>query len=112
MKILSWNVNGRVGDAAQRQLRAVLRRKPDVIALQEVTARPFRRYPGSYPIWLEGLTKAGYSVTSTIDLVALPYPEPPYDSPPLPPPRDEQHDHIQRKNFNLTASRHPIAVLP
>lgn len=67
MKLLSWNVNGRVGDAARRQSDAVLDRSPDLIALQEVT-------PGSYEPWCEDLTSAGYAVLSTIDLVALPYP--------------------------------------
>src|SRR5262245_38777701 len=75
MKILTWNVNGRVGDAARRQIRAVLRRRPDVICLQEVTGKPAGRHPGSYPIWSEALLGRGYSVASTVDLVALPSPE-------------------------------------
>ena len=40
MKILTWNVNGRIEDAAKRQIRAVLRRDPDIICLQEVTGKP------------------------------------------------------------------------
>lgn len=103
MKLLSWNLNGRVKGAARRQLEAVLARAPDVIALQEVTT-------GNYADWCRGLTQAGYSVISTVDLVTLPYPPPPYPSPPFPLWK-EPHDHIQRKNFNLTAARDPIALL-
>ena len=51
MKILTWNVNGRIEDAARRQIRAVLRRDPDIICLQEVTGKPGGRHPGSYPTW-------------------------------------------------------------
>ena len=40
VKILTWNVNGRIEDAARRQIRAVLRRDPDIICLQEVTGKP------------------------------------------------------------------------
>ncbi len=64
MKVLSWNVNGRVKGAARRQLDAVLNRDPDVIALQEVTR-------GNYAVWCSGLTSAGYSVRSTVDFVSL-----------------------------------------
>ena len=35
VKVLTWNVNGRIGDAAKRQISAVMRRDPDVICLQE-----------------------------------------------------------------------------
>src|SRR5262245_2999847 len=112
MKILSWNVNGRIEDAARRQLRAVLRRRADVICLQEVTGRPGGRRPGSYPIWSEGLLRGGYSVISSVDLVVLPYPEPPYESPPFPRPRDSGHRRPVRRYFNLIAARHPISVLP
>jgi exonuclease III len=54
VKLLSWNVSGRVKNAARRQLDTVLERDADVIALQEVTA-------GNYPDWCSGLTGAGYS---------------------------------------------------
>jgi exonuclease III len=37
MKILTWNVNGRVDEACSRQLDCVLTVEPDVLALQEVT---------------------------------------------------------------------------
>jgi endonuclease/exonuclease/phosphatase family metal-dependent hydrolase len=57
-------------------------------------------------------TEAGYSVVSTVDLVARPYPPPPYPSPPFPRWPEGGEDHIQRKNFNLVAARHPIAALP
>jgi endonuclease/exonuclease/phosphatase family metal-dependent hydrolase len=112
MKIISWNVNGRTEDAARRQLKAILRRKPDVLALQEVTFRPSQRSPGSYAIWSDGLLRRGYSVVSTVDLVGLPYPEPDYPTPPLPLSwQGRKHDHIQRKYFNLIASLHPMIAL-
>lgn len=103
MKILSANVNGRVRAALAPQLEAVLDRVPDIICLQEVTR-------GSYDDWCRGLTAAGYSVASTVDLLAVLYPPPPYPSPPFPS-WEEPHDHVKRKNFNLTASRYPIAPL-
>jgi exonuclease III len=34
MKILSWNVNGRVDAACERQIDCVLAAAPDVLALQ------------------------------------------------------------------------------
>src|SRR4051794_36947107 len=101
MKVLSCNVNGRVRAALDRQMTRVLERKPDIVALQEVTM-------GSYAGWCRGLTRAGYSVVSTVDLVALPYPSGPYVTPPFPPRRGRQ---IERKYFNLTAARHPVAML-
>ncbi len=103
MRVLSWNVNGRVELAARRQLEAVLGCEPDVVALQEVTAR-------SYPAWSEGLVKAGYEVVSTVALLDRPYPPPPYLSPPLPPPPTDKH--IRRKYANLIAARHPLTALP
>ncbi len=109
MKLLSCNVNGRTERALGRQLSAVIGRKPDILALQEVTL-------GTYDAWCRGLLNAGYSVVANIDLVALPYPQPPYVSPPFPrrPPREsiEQVGQINRKYFNLSAARHPIAMLP
>jgi len=101
LDLLSWNVNGRVDDAAQRQIERVLERRPDVVALQEVTTR-------SYPAWRDGLSAAGYAIVSTVDLLELPYPPPPYSSPPLPPPPPPKH--IQRKYANLTAVRHSIVA--
>lgn len=91
MKLLSWNVNGRVKDAWQRQRDGVLDEAPDVLALQEVTL-------ASYPAWCQELLAAGYSVASSIALVRLPYPE-------VEPP-------IRRKYFNLIAARGRIAALP
>ena len=105
IKILSANVNGRVGDAAKRQLDAVIKQQPDVVGLQEVTN-------GNYRDWCHGLTRAAYSIVSTVDLVALPYPPPPYPSPPFPRRIAGGQDQIQRTNFNLLAARHPIAALP
>ena len=91
MKILTWNVNGRVDEACSRQLDCVLAVAPDVLALQEVTL-------ASYPAWCAGLVQAGYSVVSSVDLVNLPYPE-------VQPP-------ISRRYFNLMATRGRIATLP
>lgn len=102
MKLISVNVNGRVRQAAQRQQQALLELNPDVLALQEVTL-------GSYASWVEALTRAGYSVLSTINLVSLPYPDPPYAAPPFP---QEVAGQIERKYFNLVASRYPQAPLP
>lgn len=105
MKVVSWNVNGRVRQAQSRQLAAVLERDPDVVALQEVTL-------GNHEPWCEGLSAAGFSVLSTVDLIGLPYPPPEdgaYPSPPFPP---RFKDQIKRKNFNLLAARQPIAALP
>jgi exonuclease III len=61
MKLLSWNVNGRVGTVA-RQASEILGRHPDVVALQEVTAasRPFLR---------QAFEKGG--LTSIVDSFAL-----------------------------------------
>jgi hypothetical protein len=71
MKLLSCNVNGRTKSALGRQLSAVLARRPDILAQQEVTS-------GTYAPWCQGLLRAGYSVVANIDLLALPYPQPPY----------------------------------
>ena len=89
MKVLSWNVNGRVKNAQRRQIDAVLGHLPDVTALQEVTN-------ASHPVWSESLTAGGYSVLSTIDLLAVPYPD----------------EKIHRKYCNVTAARHQLAQLP
>ncbi|MGI9081495.1 MAG: endonuclease/exonuclease/phosphatase family protein [Thermoleophilaceae bacterium] len=91
MKILCWNIGGRLGAVALKQIDAVLSRAPDVLALQGVSK-------GNYPDWRDGLEGAGYSLLSAIDLVDVPYPE-------MAPP-------IRRKYFNLTAARHPIDALP
>jgi endonuclease/exonuclease/phosphatase family metal-dependent hydrolase len=94
--VVSWNVAGRAGQLSA-QLDAVVGRAADVIALQEVSARTYRP-------WREGLLTAGYSILSAVELSLAPYPPPPY------PERIKQLD-IRRKNFNLTAARHPIASL-
>jgi endonuclease/exonuclease/phosphatase family metal-dependent hydrolase len=91
MHVFSWNVNGRLGKAADAQIEQVLELAPDVIALQELTSR-------SYPAWSARLLAAGYSVASTIDLVGVPYPM--------------TEPQIHRKYFNLTATRMPVAPLP
>ena len=80
VKVLCWNVQGRVGATLRRQLDSVLDRTPDVVALQELTE-------ASFPTWRERLRVADYFVASTIDMIAAPYPVPPYPTPPFPPPR-------------------------
>jgi endonuclease/exonuclease/phosphatase family metal-dependent hydrolase len=89
MRLISWNVNGRVGDACRAQVRAVLGRAADVVALQELTV-------ASYPRWCEALLDAGYSIVSSVDLLGVPYPavEPP----------------ITRRYFNAVAAGAPIAA--
>jgi len=52
MKIISWNVAGRV-HKQKLQMDALLLRKPGVIGLQEVTSK-------TLPLWVEGLQKKGY----------------------------------------------------
>lgn len=94
VKLLSWNVAGRLGKL-DRQLACVIECEPDVVALQEIT-------DGTYDGWRTGLSEAGYSVIDNVDLAAAPYPPPPY-------PRGVgRGGTIARKNFNLTASRLPI----
>lgn len=87
MKVLSWNLNGRSGKAAEKQVDAVRERSADVVCLQEVTR-------ASYGIWMRALMAEGYALASTADLLTVPYPGP-----------------IQRKYFNVTAARSPIAPL-
>lgn len=52
MRLISWNVNGRVG-IIQDQINAIGKRKPDLIALQEVTQK-------TSPIFHEGLHRQGF----------------------------------------------------
>jgi endonuclease/exonuclease/phosphatase family metal-dependent hydrolase len=98
VRVLSWNVAGRA-DKLPAQLDAVLGRAPDVVALQEISRR-------TYAAWRHGLSQAGYSIVSAAELAELPYPRPPYRYPQI------KQTQIHRKNFNLTASRHPMAALP
>ncbi len=109
MKLLCCNVRGHIQPRLGRQLSAVLARKPDLLALQEVTS-------GSYVHWCRGLLDAGYSVVANVDLLAAPYPEPPYVSPPFPRRVSggpiAKVGQINRTYFNLSAARHPIAMLP
>ena len=51
---------GRAGQL-RGQLKAVLEREADVIALQEIRE-------ATYPAWREGLLAEGYSVVSAVDL--------------------------------------------
>ena len=94
MKLLSWNLSGKTGPAAEEQLAEVLKAEPDAVALQEVV-------PGSLETWAQGLLAHGYTVVSSIELLAVPGPQ-----------HEKKPRRIRRKNFNLTASRFPLAVLP
>ena len=51
MRLITWNVNRRVSLLAA-QAATLVTRAPDVVALQEVTAR-------SWPLWKEVLAGAG-----------------------------------------------------
>ena len=65
MKLISWNVAGRVKKQPQ-QIDAVLRQSPDLLALQEVTPKTSR-------MWRVGLEEAGFpNVLSSFDV----FPEP------------------------------------
>src|SRR4051812_25412124 len=97
MKLLNWNVEGRVQTTLGRQIQAVLDREPDIITLQEVTRN-------SWADWTQGLEEAGFSVISNRELLEAPYPAPPYPKPPFP--RGIKDRHIGRSRFNLTASRY------
>ena len=48
---------------------------------------------------------------SSVDLVALPYREPPYESPPLSPPKRKRRGRPGRKYFNLIAAKHPLSAI-
>ena len=74
MRLLTWNVAGRVTRQPE-QLAAVAGVAPDVVALQEVTKR-------TLPAWREGLAALGLSH------VASPLDEGP---PPKPPPARRPH---------------------
>lgn len=96
LRLLSWNVNGRVEDAAKRQIFAAISMTPDVVALQEITRR-------SADFWRAGLLEAGYSVlTSDPELLKI--------TPPLLPHLGSRPK--KRTYLNLIASKLPIASLP
>ena len=105
MRVFSWNVQGRIPTTLDRQLERVLARCPDLITLQEVTAK-------TRPLWGAGLTRAGYHVASTEALADEPYPAPPYTTPPFPRPSSGgPRGQIKRKSFNLCAARGPLILL-
>src|SRR5215471_17406781 len=58
VKLISWNTNGRRN--TEQQARALLARQPDIVGLQEVTAR-------SVDVWVEALKAGGLlHVRSTV----------------------------------------------
>lgn len=85
IRLLSWNLNGRRGEAAA-QVAALCRYKPDIVALQEVTT-------SSLPIVRKELASAGLAhVADSFSLA-------PRDWQPMGP----------RRYGQLTASGHPLA---
>lgn len=68
LRLLSRDVNGRVGAGCRAQIDAVLTRQADVVALQEPkgTNHPLRR---------DALIAATYSIITTADLWSLPHAE-------------------------------------
>ena len=101
--MISWNVEGRVRTTLERQLRALLERDAEVVALQELTVE-------SFPHWERGLTDAGYSVISSVELIARPYPPPPF-------PTDWFHrgraptTQLARKNFLVASFDAQVGVV-
>lgn len=85
MKLVSWNVNGRVGDPLARQEGALagLHPEPDIVCLQEVT----RATAGS---WIDRVGKRG--LEHSLDSVGL--------------------LRSGRRYANLIASRWPLELLP
>lgn len=64
MKVISWNVNGRVGHAYDRQLGELLGLRPDILCLQEVTR-------SSEPRWQKGVLGLGMAhVASSVEGLA------------------------------------------
>lgn len=92
------------GEACREQISEVLARKPDVVALQEITRSSFGE-------WMAALSDQGYSVASTIDLAALAHPGT-LDWPEPLPDGYKRKGPRERKYFNLTAAKSQIAVLP
>ena len=102
MKVLNWNVKGGLHgdhDRVRQQLRLVLERDPDVIALREITE-------ANYVAREEGLRAAGYDLVSGRELAQVPYPPPPYH------PDARTTTQISRLYFNLVASRIGCEELP
>lgn len=65
MRIVTWNVAGRV-EKLRRQAHAVQSLAPDIVALQEITAR-------TLDIWRTTLRSAGFDhVTSSFELASTP----------------------------------------
>ncbi len=58
IKLISWNVNGRVGSALDRQATALVGEAPQIVCLQEVSA-------GSEGPWKERLSASGLTEIAT-----------------------------------------------
>lgn len=98
MRIVTWNVQESGRGRVPAQLEALLERGADLLALQAVSL-------GGYEAWRVGLGQAGYSVLSSVELLPVPYPPPPY-------PKGIKQRQIKRGGCHLTAARHPIVKLP
>ena len=82
-KLFSWNVDGRVDEALDRQAEAPLGEQPHIVCLQEITH-------GSKPGWREHLAVAGLTaIASSTHLIGP-----------------------GRRHANLIAGRWPLGVLP
>jgi endonuclease/exonuclease/phosphatase family metal-dependent hydrolase len=88
MRLISWNVHGRVDDVPE-QLKAIASQEPDLVALQEMTRE-------SLHTWKVGLTGLGLPVQEDTSLLL--------DTP-------ATHGEYDRKYFNLVASRWDLARL-
>ncbi len=88
MRLISWNLNGRRAKAAD-QIAALLRRNPDVVALQEVTR-------SSLPVLRDALNGGGLQEMA--------------DSFSLAPAKYQAKG--PRRYGQITASRHPITAQP
>jgi exonuclease III len=89
VRIISWNVQRRVGDGLRRQVEALEARRPDLVALQEVTTT-------SGPLLREAMQQAGWAhVELSLDRVPA-----------------ARRDHRRSRSGVLLASRWPLRPLP
>ena len=83
IKLISWNVNGRTGEALDKQADAIRSQSPHLLCLQEVTK-------GSEPPWRARLEEVGLEhIETSVGLVGA-----------------------GRRYANLLASRWPLTLMP
>src|SRR6476469_6084178 len=70
MRVISWNVQGRLRDLPV-QLQALMKRQPDLVALQEVQGRTVTQ-------WRMGLQQHGLLIASRWPITQLPWMDVPY----------------------------------